>query len=64
MSAWKAKRDDLNLAGFLNVLDGVVETLRRMLIMTINHPEMLDPALIRPGRIDKNHVLVIWVARR
>ena len=24
-----------------------------MLIMTSNHPEALDPALIRPGRIDR-----------
>merc|ERR1712038_782861 len=52
-SAWKAKVDELNLAGLLNVLDGVVDTPGRMLVMTSNHPEMLDPALIRPGRIDK-----------
>ncbi len=53
MSAWKAKKDELNLSGLLNVLDGVVDTPGRMLVMTTNHPEMLDPALIRPGRIDK-----------
>ncbi len=52
-SAWKAKIDELNLSGLLNVLDGVVDTPGRMLVMTSNHPEMLDPALIRPGRIDK-----------
>jgi DNA polymerase III delta prime subunit len=52
-SSWKAKRDELNLSGLLNVLDGVVDTPGRMLVMTSNHPEMLDPALIRPGRIDK-----------
>lgn len=39
--------------GLLNVLDGVVETPGRIVIMTTNHPETLDPALIRPGRIDK-----------
>ena len=53
MSSWRAKRDELNLSGLLNVLDGVVDTPGRMLIMTSNHPEMLDPSLIRPGRIDK-----------
>jgi len=45
-------KDALNLAGLLNVLDGVVDTPGRILIMTTNHPEVLDPALIRPGRIN------------
>lgn len=45
--------DKLDLSGILNVLDGVVDTPGRMLVMTTNHPEKLDPALIRPGRIDK-----------
>jgi len=50
-------RDELNLSGLLNVLDGVVDTPGRILIMTTNHPEKLDPALIRPGRIDKKLIL-------
>jgi SpoVK/Ycf46/Vps4 family AAA+-type ATPase len=45
--------DELNLAGLLNVLDGVVDTPGRIIVMTSNHPEKLDPALIRPGRINK-----------
>mmetsp|Transcript_3473 Transcript_3473/g.7584 ORF Transcript_3473/g.7584 Transcript_3473/m.7584 type:complete len:572 (+) Transcript_3473:248-1963(+) len=45
--------DELSLAGILNVLDGVVDTPNRIVIMTTNHPEKLDPALIRPGRINK-----------
>ncbi|KXZ51383.1 hypothetical protein GPECTOR_12g345 [Gonium pectorale] len=45
--------DELNLAGLLNVLDGVVDTPDRIIIMTTNHPEKLDPALVRPGRINK-----------
>lgn len=32
------KKDSLSLAGLLNVLDGVVDTPQRMLIMTTNHP--------------------------
>ena len=54
--------DALNLSGLLNVLDGVVDTPGRMLVMTTNHPEVLDPALIRPGRIDKKLLLtyVTW----
>jgi len=50
-------KDSLNLSGLLNVLDGVVDTPDRILIMTSNHPEKLDPALIRPGRIDKKLML-------
>mmetsp|Transcript_23860 Transcript_23860/g.49710 ORF Transcript_23860/g.49710 Transcript_23860/m.49710 type:complete len:629 (+) Transcript_23860:32-1918(+) len=46
-------KDKLDLAGLLNVLDGVVDTPDRIVIMTTNHPEKLDAALIRPGRIDK-----------
>jgi len=49
----KPRPDALNLAGLLNVLDGVVDTPGRMLILTSNHPEKLDPALIRPGRVDR-----------
>eukprot|EP00903_Cladosiphon_okamuranus_P014647 g13582.t1 len=50
---WASKTDKLDLAGLLNVLDGVVDTPNRIVIMTTNHPETLDAALIRPGRIDK-----------
>lgn len=46
--------EKLNLSFILNLLDGVLETPGRILIMTSNHPELLDPALIRPGRIDVN----------
>jgi len=49
--------EPLNLSGLLNVLDGVVETPGRIVVMTSNHPDKLDPALIRPGRIDKQLVL-------
>ncbi|KAL7578844.1 hypothetical protein ACA910_016064 [Epithemia clementina (nom. ined.)] len=52
-SLWKPERDQLNLSGLLNVLDGVVDSPGRIVIMTTNHVEHLDPALIRPGRIDK-----------
>uniref|UniRef100_A0A7S2MPL9 AAA+ ATPase domain-containing protein n=1 Tax=Haptolina brevifila TaxID=156173 RepID=A0A7S2MPL9_9EUKA len=49
----RPRPDELNLAGILNVLDGVVDTPGRIVIVTSNHPEKLDPALIRPGRIDR-----------
>ncbi|CAK9033553.1 Probable mitochondrial chaperone BCS1-B (BCS1-like protein 2) [Durusdinium trenchii] len=47
------QNDKLSLSGLLEVLDGVIEAESRMVIMTTNHPERLDDALIRPGRIDK-----------
>ncbi|ETV73486.1 hypothetical protein H257_11614 [Aphanomyces astaci] len=52
LSSWGPK-DKLNLSGLLNVLDGVVDSPGRILILTTNHPEKLDPALIRPGRVNK-----------
>lgn len=41
------------LAGLLNALDGVSTPHGLMTFMTTNHIDSLDPALIRPGRIDK-----------
>jgi mitochondrial chaperone BCS1 len=45
------------LSGFLNALDGVVASEERIIFMTTNHPERLDPALIRPGRVDVKEYL-------
>lgn len=42
----------LTLSHLLNILDGVLEQPGRILIVTTNFPEKLDPALVRPGRID------------
>lgn len=44
--------DELNLSFLLNLLDGILEVPDRIIVMTSNHPEKLDSALIRPGRID------------
>jgi SpoVK/Ycf46/Vps4 family AAA+-type ATPase len=42
----------ITLSGLLNALDGIFTTNGRILIMTTNKPEVLDDALIRPGRCD------------
>jgi len=42
----------LTLSDILNVLDGVSEASERMLIITTNKKNVLDKALIRPGRCD------------
>lgn len=44
------KMQKLTLQGMLNVLDGII-ALDGIVIITTNHPEKLDPALIRPGRM-------------
>lgn len=40
-------------SGLLNALDGVATPHGLITVMTTNHPERLDPALVRPGRIDR-----------
>ena len=42
----------VTLSGLLNAIDGVAAQEGRILFMTTNHRERLDPALIRPGRVD------------
>ena len=42
----------ISLSGLLNAIDGVASQEGRVLIMTTNHPEKLDEALVRPGRVD------------
>lgn len=44
--------DELTLADILTTFDGTMEVSGRILIVTTNHPELLDDALMRPGRID------------
>lgn len=46
-----------SFSGLLNVLDGLSAGVGRIVFMTTNHPEKLDPAVMRPGRVDlKVHV--------
>lgn len=40
-------------ADLLNVIDGIVATEGRILILTTNHRERLDAALVRRGRVDR-----------
>lgn len=42
----------ISLSNLLNLLDGVSAAEGRIVFMTTNHRERLDPALVRPGRID------------
>lgn len=47
----KKDKNELVLGDILNALDGICETTGLVYIMTTNHVETLDPALIRAGRI-------------
>jgi chaperone BCS1 len=47
-----ADRFGVTLSGLLNVLDGVHAPANVVYVMTTNKVEALDPALLRPGRID------------
>lgn len=47
----------VTFSGLLNALDGVASTEERIIFMTTNHYERLDPALIRPGRVDLAEML-------
>ena len=42
----------VTFSGLLNAIDGVASQEGRIFMMTTNHIERLDPALIRPGRCD------------
>jgi ATP-dependent 26S proteasome regulatory subunit len=42
----------LTLTGILNALDGFMSHDGSIILMTTNHRDVLDPALIRPGRVD------------
>lgn len=51
-SAGSASQNGITLSGLLNVLDGFYAPSNVLFVMTTNHIEELDDALLRPGRID------------
>ncbi|ODV82029.1 mitochondrial chaperone BCS1 [Suhomyces tanzawaensis NRRL Y-17324] len=48
----KGFNSGVTFSGLLNALDGVASAEECITFMTTNHPEKLDPALLRPGRVD------------
>ncbi|KAK2037731.1 P-loop containing nucleoside triphosphate hydrolase protein, partial [Colletotrichum somersetense] len=49
------RRDGVTLSGLLNVIDGPGAPEGRILIMTTNHADNLDEALVRTGRVEKKY---------
>lgn len=50
-------RGRVSLSTFLGVLDGAIPLDNVIIILNTNHPEKLDPAIYRPGRVDYNVVV-------
>ncbi|XP_022132459.1 AAA-ATPase At3g50940-like [Momordica charantia] len=53
-SSSSSRRRAVTLSGMLNFIDGLWSSCgdERIIIFTTNHKEKLDPALLRPGRMD------------
>jgi len=49
--------EQITLDDILNIWDGVRETPGRIMVISSNHYDKLDPALVREGRIDITHEL-------
>lgn len=47
----------VTLSGLLNAIDGIASEEGRVLIVTTNKPDALDPALLRPGRLDRHEII-------
>ncbi len=47
----------VTMAGLLNALDGMVTPHGMVTIMTTNHREVIDPAVIRAGRVDREEMI-------
>lgn len=52
-----AGRTGVTFSGLLNTLDGVMSSEGRILCLTTNHRDRVDPALLRPGRVDREFEL-------
>lgn len=48
-----ASTSGVTLSGILNAIDGLGARDGRLLFITSNHADMLDAALLRPGRVDR-----------
>ena len=49
-----SNKSSLNIKSFLTLFDGVIALPKgTLIIITTNFPEKIDPALLRPGRVDK-----------
>jgi ATP-dependent 26S proteasome regulatory subunit len=52
----------ITFSGILNIFDGIFCKEKLLIFLTTNHKELLDPALLRPGRID--YILEFEMAKK
>ncbi|TFK29174.1 P-loop containing nucleoside triphosphate hydrolase protein [Coprinopsis marcescibilis] len=57
------RRSSVTLSGLLNVIDGIGSEEGVLFFATTNHIDRLDPALLRPGRIDRKVQYNLTTAR-
>ena len=48
----QTQSEGVTLSGLLNCMDGITAPDGAIIVMTTNHPELIDSALLRPGRVD------------
>jgi chaperone BCS1 len=60
----QVERMHISFSGLLNALDGVGAQEGRIIVLTTNHRDKLDAALIRPGRIDVEEELGLATAKQ
>lgn len=48
-------KSELSLSSLLNLLDGIITPTGTVILLTTNHPENLDKALLRDGRVDSRY---------
>jgi hypothetical protein len=56
-TSFRSGRGSVSLSTFLSVLDGAIPLDNVIIVLATNHPEKLDPAIYRPGRVDYNVVV-------
>lgn len=49
-------KSELSLSSLLNLLDGIITPSGTIILLTTNHPERLDDAILRDGRVDSHYV--------
>lgn len=53
----KAAHQPITMSALLNSIDGAFSREGRILFMTTNHSDKIDPALLRPGRADRKELI-------